>query len=484
MKQKILERLQTSIKGEVLFEEEFRNIYSVDSSSYQIIPKIIVIPKNELDVINAIKIAKKFKISITARGGGTGLVGGALNKGIILDMRNFQTCSVKKNYVKVGSGISKGQIDKALETERKFFPPNPSVGSFCKIGGMIGNNSSGSRSLKYGSVIDNILEITFVDGKGKKITLPKDKKTSKKILDISKKIDKLKFPQVSKNSSGYRIDKIDSIKDAHKIIAGSEGTLGVVLSAKLKIADKPVEKFLSIIGYKTYDDAFKECIKLTRMNPSAMEFVDKTTLKQIKYNFNESLNCLLFVEFDNKITSNEKKLPSKLTKGTLVFQTKKDLEINQWWRYRDSSLHYSLKSIKSENLIPHIIEDAVVPVKNVRKILTILKKINRKYKTKAILYGHVGNGNLHVRLIGDRNDLRKIKETSTEYFAEILKIGGVITAEHGDGFARSEFIKRQYGSKNYKVFKEIKNYFDPFEIMNPNKIISKKSTIIQNLHYV
>ena len=484
MKQKILEKLQISIKGEVLVKEEYRKFYSVDASSYQIIPEIVVIPKNEQDVIKTIKIAKKFKKSITARGGGTGLVGGALNKGIILDMKNFQNCSVKKNYIKVDSGISKGLIDKKLESKKKFFPPNPSVGSFCQIGGMIGNNSSGSRSLKYGSMIDNILEITFVDGKGKKITLPKDKKTSRKIYNISKKIDKLKFPQVSKNSSGYRIDKIESIKDVHKIIAGSEGTLGVVLSAKLKILDKPTEKFLLIIGYKTYDDAFKECIKITKMKPTAIEFVDKTTLNQIKYSFNKNFNCLLFIELDNKINSTKKKILSQMTKGVVVFQTKKESEISQWWRYRDSSLHYSLKSIKSEKRIPHIIEDAVVPVENVRKILTILKRINRKYNTDMILYGHVGNGNIHVRLIGDKKNLKKIKEISIEYFDEILKIRGAITAEHGDGFARSEFIKKQYGSKNYKIFKEIKDFFDPFEILNPNKIISKKSTVIENLQYV
>ena len=484
MKQMVLERLQSSIKGQVLSEEEFRNFYSVDASSYQIIPKIIVIPKNEQDVINSIKIAKKFKISITARGGGTGLVGGALNKGIILDMKNFQTCSVRQNYVKVGSGISKGQIDKELDRVKKFFPPNPSVGSFCKLGGMIGNNSSGSRTLKYGSVIDNILEITFVDGTGRKIILPKDKKTAKKIFNISKKINKLKFPHVSKNSSGYRIDKIKSIKDAHKIIAGSEGTLGIVLSAKLKIVNKPRKKSLYVIGYKTYDTAFKESIKVTKMNPSAIEFVDKTILDQIKYNFKKKINCLLFVEFDSKINSNEKKIFSELIKGIVVFQTKKESEINQWWKYRDSSLHYSLKSIKNEKIIPHIIEDAAIPIENIKKLLTILRKINRKYKTKSIIYGHVGNGNIHIRLIGDKKDKKTIKEIAIKYFDEILKIGGTITAEHGDGLARSEFIKKQYGSKNYKIFKEIKDCFDPFQIMNPNKIISKNSTIIKSLQKV
>ena len=154
--------------------------YSVDASSYQIIPKVVVVPKNEKDVINTVKLAKKFKTSVTVRGAGTGLVGSALNNGIILDMKNFDSIRLAKNHVTIGPGTLKGKLDKILEKQKKFFPPNPSIGSFCSIGGMLGNNSSGSRSLKYGSVIDNVTEITFIDGNGNKITLPENKRVSEK----------------------------------------------------------------------------------------------------------------------------------------------------------------------------------------------------------------------------------------------------------------------------------------------------------------
>ena len=127
-------------------------------------------------------------MSVTVEGAGTGLVGSALNDGIILDMKNFDSIKIAKDHVTVGSGtLVKGNLDKKLRKRKKFFPPNPSIGSFCSVGGMLGNNSSGSRSLKYGSVIDNVIEITFIDGNGKKITLPKNKKIAKKIIRICKK---------------------------------------------------------------------------------------------------------------------------------------------------------------------------------------------------------------------------------------------------------------------------------------------------------
>ena len=180
MKKSFFNEIQSRIKGKILRTKEYKRFYSVDSSSYQIIPKIIVIPNDEEDIINTIKIAKKFRTSITVRGAGTGLVGSALNTGIVLDMKNFNSCTIKKRQAIVGPGLSKGLLDKKLEEQKKFFPPNPSIGSFCSIGGMLGNNSSGSRSLKYGSVIDNVSEITFIDGNGKKNHFPKRQSNCKK----------------------------------------------------------------------------------------------------------------------------------------------------------------------------------------------------------------------------------------------------------------------------------------------------------------
>ncbi len=480
MKKTIIELLESKIQGQVSSTREFREFYSVDASSYKIIPKIIVIPKNESDVINAVKIAKKRKISITVRGAGTGLVGGALNSGIILDMKNFSSIRLDKNYARVESGVIKGNLDKKLEASKKFFPPNPSIGSFCSVGGMLGNNSSGSRSLKYGSVIDNVKEITFIDGNAKKIILPKNKTIAKQIKKIITNIELERFPKVSKNSSGYRLDKIKTEKDIHKTIIGSEGTLGIILSAKLEIKNKPKKQILIITEYESVIKAAKNCSEIDKTNPSAIEFVDKTTFGQIKYKFNKKSKCLLFVEYDEKINLNEKKF-KKITTGNIVKKLQTQEEIAKWWRYRDSSLHYSLKSIKKENRIPHIIEDAAVPLEKFPKLFLILNKINKKYKTKSIVYGHAGNGNVHVRLISKRGGNQIIKKIATEYFEEIRNLGGTITAEHGDGLARSEFIKNQYGSNNYKIFKKIKEYFDPDNILNPGKIITSKSTVIRNL---
>lgn len=480
MKKSILKTIQSIIQGDVYSQKEFREFYSVDASSYKIIPKIIVVPKNEKDVINIVKIAKKFKTSVTVRGAGTGLVGSALNNGIILEMKNFDSLKLSNEFVTVGPGTIKGKLDKKLKEQKKFFPPNPSIGSFCSIGGMLGNNSSGSRSLKYGSVIDNVAEITFIDGNGAKITLPKNKSVAKKILKFAKRIDEKRFPNVTKNSSGYRIDKVRSINDAHKIIIGSEGTLGIILSAKLKIKDIPRKRILFVIGYESIKDAIKNCIEINKTGPSAIEFVDKTTLTQIKFKFDKKIKCLLFVEFDERIDSSEKKIKSIITKK-IIKKLKKDSDISRWWKYRDSSLHYSLKSIKKEWMMPFVIEDAAVPLENLQKLFSVLNKINKKYKTRSIVYGHAGNGNIHIRLVADRKKIKVIKNIAVQYFEEVIKLGGTITAEHGDGLARSEFIKRQYGTKNYQVFKEIKKFFDPKNVLNPGKIITKKSSIIENL---
>jgi glycolate oxidase len=344
---------------------------------------------------------------------------------------------------------------------------------------MLGNNSSGSRSIKYGSMIDNVLEITFIDGNGNKITLPKDKKISNRIFK-NIKLDKKNIPKTSKNSSGYRIDKITSEKNAHKIIIGSEGTLGIILTAKLKIIDNPKSRILFIIEHNSIFEAAKNSIEINKTKPSTLEFVDKNTLKQIKFNFSKKAKCLLFVEYDENIKNSEKEIILK-NSGKIIQKLTRNADMSKWWRHRDASLHYSLKSIKKEKRVPHIIEDAAVPVEKISNLFSALKKIEKKYKTKIISYGHIGNGNIHVRLIMEKNETKIIKKIATEYFDEIIENNGTISAEHGDGLARSEFVKQLYGNKNFQIFKTIKQQMDPNGILNPGKIISNKSTVIKNL---
>ncbi|QUC65307.1 FAD-binding oxidoreductase [Nitrosopumilus sp. K4] len=477
---KIRNGLKKIIKGEVIWEKDILNYYSVDASSYQILPKIVVIPKNESDVISLVKFAKKEKMSITVRGAGTGLVGSALNNGIIADMKNFDSIKIGKHIANVGSGVLKGALDKKLRSKNKFFPPNPSIGSFCSIGGMLGNNSSGSRSLKYGSIIDNVKEITFVNGNGEKITLPKNTKIGKKITSFSKMMDKKKIPNTTKNSSGYRLDAAVSIANSHKAILGSEGTLGIILSAKLKIQEIPKKRVLSIIEYTSLTESAKNCKTILNTSPSAIEFVDLPTLRQIPQRFNKKTKCILFVEYDSNINNKIKELET-IKSGNITYQLSRESKIQKWWKYRDSALYFSLRTIKKEKRLPHVIEDATVPIEKLGELFETVVEINRKFSTKVIMYGHAGNANIHVRLIADRKKIKKIKRIADFYFNRVISMEGTITGEHGDGLARSEYVKKQYGVKNYAVFRQLKKFFDPKGILNPEKIITRKRLILKNL---
>ncbi len=473
MKKSLIEYLRTEIEGDVLSNEESRDYYSVDSSSYQVVPKVAVLANGQKDIAITIKAAKKFNTTVTVRGTGTGLVGSALNSGIILDLKKLNKSKIGKNYAQVESGVIKGLLDKKLELQKKFFPPNPSIGAFCSIGGMLGNNSSGSRSLKYGSVIDNVLELTMIDGNGRVINLPKNKKIGKKIFEISRNIDKERFPCVSKNSSGYRIDAIKNEKDAHKIILGSEGTLGIILSAKIKIQNIPKRKILFVLEYDSVIQAAKDCKGILSTRPSAMEFVDKQILKHIPQKFDKKTNCLLFVEYDERVSENQKELKA-ITNGKIRKTIHTDKQIFKWWRYRDLSLHFSLKSVKKEERIPQIIEDAAVPIEKIGRVFSIIKQINEKFNTKSIIYGHIGDGNLHIMLYGNIQKTGTLKKISRKFFSEIIRCSGTITAEHGDGIARSEFVKEQYGERNFEIFRELKKLLDPDGILNPNKIVPSK----------
>ena len=473
-------KLEKTIKGQVLWDDAVLDYYSVDSSAYKIKPKVVVIPKNLKDIVLVLRFASQRKISVTPRGAGTGLVGSALGDGIILDMRNFDKIKISKDHVDAGAGALKGNLDKELLKHGKFFGPNPSVGPYCTVGGMIATNASGSRSLKYGSMIDNLLEVTLVTGTGDLIKLPSKTKYAEFVVSVANGIDKSTFPQVSKNSCGYRLDAINNQNDSQKIIAGSEGTLGVVVSAKLKIRKIPQRRSLLILGYDSVIRAAHDCQNLIKLKPSALEFVDHNTMKNFKASFLRSINCLLFIEFDENIKQSIAHL-NKISDAKILHKLDNESEIQKWWKYRDSALYYSMKKVLPKESMPHIIEDATVPVSRLAELFSIADMIRKKLHAKIITYGHAGNGNIHIRLILPSKNKKAIKKTAAWFFTRIIKIGGTITGEHGDGLARSEFVKLQYGKKTYLAFNKIKQRFDPYNILNQDKIITDKSTVVSKL---
>jgi glycolate oxidase len=467
------------IKCPVSWDNQIRNCYSVDASSYILKPQVVAFPRNESDVVKIIKFAKKHCIHVTPRGAGAGLVGSALGRGIILDMRHLDWIKLGVDHVKVGSGVFKGRLDKILQEQGRFIGPDPSIGPYCTIGGMIGTNASGIHSLKYGSMIDNVIQVRMVNSSGTVTKFPGNHNFKGMINKIHSSGD-MSFPKVSKNSCGYRIDKISSEKDLHKLIVGSEGTLGIITSAKLRTYASPKNIFLYIIHYKTLLEAVRDVPSIIELKPSAVEIVDNNITKHIKINIPLHTGCLLFVEFDKMVRSSRKKI-YKITSGRIIkVESNKD-KIKKIWNFRNSALAYSLQSLIKNEIMPNLIEDAVVPVKRLPLLLRMLDIISKKYDFKMIIYGHAGNGNLHIMSILKQKDVRLIKKIATEFFSGVISIGGSISGEHGDGLARSEFVKMQYDKKTYDVFKHIKKQFDPKNILNPGKIIAAQSTVTKNL---
>jgi len=473
--------IQKMIRGDVFWDRQSRDNYSVDASSYLIRPLLVAFPKDEQDVITILKYAAKKRISVTPRGAGTGLVGSALGSGIILDLQHFDKIRVGPNYVEAGSGVFKGKLDKTLEKNGVFFGPNPSIGPYCTVGGMVATNASGSHSLKYGSTIDNLLGVKIITSDGKITQLPSNSQFAKSVFKIIRSDVKEKFPRVSKNSCGYRLDAVKDKSDLQKIIAGSEGTLGIIISARLKTFPKPKKIVLIVLAYKTIRQAVTDCTKIVNLKPSALEIVDHNITKHIKTKFPKSTNCVLFVEFDSNIIKSKKSLQKIITNAKIIKTLARKDEVKKWWDFRNSALSYSLRSITKKESMPTVIEDATVPVEKLVPLVDIIERVTRKYKIRYILYGHAGNGNLHIRPVLKRKNKKLIKKIAGEFFSQVIRIGGCITGEHGDGLARSEFVKMQYEKSVYSAFDKIKNHFDPQNILNPGKIISNKSTIIENL---
>src|ERR671925_762911 len=270
-------------KGEVLDDSWSRRVYSVDASNYEIEPTAVVCPADEHDVQHMCQYSFAKKIPITARGAGTGLLGQSLSEGMILDFTKHmdKITEIGEDYVIVQPGIVKGLLDKELKKRNKFLPPDPASSNYCTVGGMIADNSSGIHCLGYGSTIDFLdeIEIVYADGKRGFASAGKfdDRMTRlQKLLSPHANVIRNGYPQVSKNSCGYRLDAVMASRFMpQKVFAASEGTLGVVTCAKLKIVDIPAHRCMMVLGFEDLLAAVSAITAILKFSPVALEMLDQ-----------------------------------------------------------------------------------------------------------------------------------------------------------------------------------------------------------------
>ncbi len=513
-----------------------RSIYATDASVYRIKPYAVAYPKNTDEIIKIIHYAQKKNLTVTARTAGTSLGGQCVSEGIIMDLSKYFTkildFDLANKTITVEPGVIRDQLNDFLKPHKLFFAPNTSTTNRCMIGGMVGNNSSGTTSIKYGVTRDKVLRlktilsdtsiVTFEEVTREEIEQKQTHNTLEgniyKVLtnNLSQKETqeeiRKQFPKVSihRRNNGYAIDSLlntNMFSDSNtkfniaKLLCGSEGTLGITTEITLKLDDLPPSNNMLIAAhFKSIEKALKAVVIAMKHPLYMCELMDKTIIDQTKNNRTQAKNrffikgdpeAILFLEIasnSNEQTNLEaEKLIYDLQKNRLGYYFPKltEEDIQKAIKLRSAGLGI-LGSIIGDNKSVACIEDTAVALEDLPNYITDFNRLMKPYKQRFIYYAHAGAGELHLRPILNlkkSTDVSLFKEI-TEQVAKLVKqYQGSLSGEHGDGMVRAGFLPFMIGQKNYRLLQEIKQTFDPNGIFNKGKIIDALP-MDQNLRYV
>lgn len=513
------------IEGEVKYDHVSRFLWATDASLYEVKPSMIVLPKTEMDVVSAVKFAIKHDFTVTPRGAGSGLGGQALGTGIIIDfqkhMQRILEIDTKEGYCVLEPGVRYRSIQRELEKLGYWIPPDPSSQSYICIGGMIGNNASGAHSGKYGSTNDFVKELRVVLSDGSIIQTRAfevdgnalEKITSRNTLESeiyrqvlkiwkeNKKLIREKFPRVRFNVAGYAglIQTIvDGKIDLGQLITGSEGTLGIVTQAKVRITRKPSYDILAQAFFDSLHKAGEAVARITsRFEASAIELIDRSLI-DIAQEANpilevpKRLEAILMIEFDGEnLQELEKEMEKvqKLLHSDPSFAFAFNIAIDpsekaKLWEIRQAAVPLLMKIRDRRKVLP-IVEDCAIPPTNLPLYLRKLYAVFEKYGVRVSVYGHASKGLLHTRPRldpKDPQDFEKVKRIQDETFEIIQELRATMSGEHGDGRIRARFVKKTYGPEVFELFRDIKTTWDPDGILNPgNKIVDSENFEAHNV---
>jgi FAD/FMN-containing dehydrogenase/Fe-S oxidoreductase len=508
------EDLRKAIKGDVSFDDFTRGIYATDASIYQIMPVAVVLPRDEQDIINSVRIALKHNVSLVPRGGGTSLGGQATGNSLVLDLSKYMNrileVNLRERWARVQPGIVLDELNAVLKQHGVHFAPDPATGNRATVGGMIGNNSSGTRSIVYGITRNHVLETKTLLSDGTRILFRnvqieehlEDLEKSngreyhlmsgfKKIIDSYRDEIKARYPKIMRRVQGYNLDSFvnGTSWNMPDIITGSEGTLGVVLEAKIALEPLPKHRVLCTVHFAEFIDAIGSVSPVLEYGPSAVEILDRDLIMLAKTNFsiapltgwiNGEPGGILAVEFFGETIEEARKKAETMVIG---MQDKgkayscpvliEPEEQGKVWAVRKNGLGI-LMGMQGERKPVAFIEDAAVPVEHLPDYIDLLSKFCKKRDVPLLMYAHASVGLLHVRPalnLKDGTDIDHMKAIARYSLELVKKFKGSISGEHGDGRTRSPFLEEYFGASVYKALKEVKQLFDPAGIMNPGVIV-------------
>ena len=505
-------RLRHELEGEVIFDAFSRGRYSTDASIYQIEPIGVVVPRNEQDIVRAIQIAADAGIPILPRGGGTSQIGQTVGTALVIDTSKYLHQVVEfdpeSRSICVAPGMVLDQLNKYLKPHGLFYPVDVSTGNRATLGGMAGNNSCGARSIRYGNMVHNVQAIDAILADSSTVHFADQAHTTQdgSSAELVRKLVALgereaaeiarRFPQLLRRVGGYNINEVTRADDANfaRLLVGSEGTLAFFTRLQLELQPIPPHKVLGVCHFPTFHQAMDSAQHIVKLDPSAVELVDRTMIdlsREIPM-FRATVDrfvqgepdALLLVEFAgddrNEQLSKLRQLVELMTDLGFPNAVVEALDAGfqaAVWEVRKSGLNIMM-SMKGDGKPVSFIEDCAVQLEDLAEYTDRLTRVFEKYGTTGTWYAHASVGCLHVRPILNMKDpggAQKMRAIMEETLDIVQEYKGSHSGEHGDGLARSEFHERMFGTRMLRAFEEVKHSFDPAGLFNPGKIVHAQS---------
>jgi FAD/FMN-containing dehydrogenase/Fe-S oxidoreductase len=500
--------LKNKLNGEVRFDNISKTLYSTDASNYQIQPVGVVIPKTVEDVAKTLETASKYGVAILPRGSGSSLAGQAVGHALIIDLSKYINqileVNTEEKTVRVQSGMFLEQLNRELKQHGLMFGPDPSSARIATIGGVVGNNATGAHSILYGMAGDNVYACKLFLSKGESLELRESTAENTVSNELLRNLSKFKekyseiiqndFPRHWRRASGYSLNYfLEKPFNPAKLLAGSEGTLGLATEFTLKLVPMPSHTGLVILHFDTMVSAMEAVPEILEMNPSAVELIDRMLIEltRASASYSQMLTfidgdpeTILVVEFygetESEVEKKAKGLNSFLNRRNIHCPTSYALSEESQanvWGVRRAGLGLLMSKRDEFKPIP-CIEDVSVPVNNLPSYVADIENLIKRLGTKAGFYGHASAGCLHIRPLVNLktpSGISIMRDLTEETFKLALKYAGVMSGEHGDGLQRSYLNERLFGKDLYGAMKELKAAFDPEGIFNPGKVVDAPS---------
>ena len=511
----IEEAIAAGIEGEVRLDALARTLYSTDASIYEIAPAGVVLPRSVDDVSHTIRTAGERGVPVLPRGCGTSLAGQTVGEGLQIDfsrhMNRILEVDAEARWARVQPGVVLDELNAAVAPHGLQFGPDVSTSSRANLGGMIGNNSCGSHSIIHGRTVDHVLELGVVLSDGSTATLGPlasseleerfrrpgieggaYREVRRVVDDYAAEIEE-RFPKVMRRVSGYNLDALTAPEapfDLSKIVVGSEGTLCAVVEAKVRLVERPLCSVVVACHFEDLVEAMEANLHAVGTAPAASELMDRVLMDQTRGQLSyqsrrgflqgdpEALLCVEYYgESQAELQDRCEDLEARLRGAGLGYayvraftpEEQKDI-----WDLRKAGLGL-LMGLKGDAKPTAGVEDTSVPVEHLPEYIARVQSLMAEQGVaQATYYGHASVGVIHIRPVLDLKardgiaTLRALEERMSDW---VLEYGGAMSAEHGDGLARSEWIEKMFGPRLPRAFARVKAAFDPDGVLNPGKIV-------------